>query len=378
MGAYEVVFGSLKSSKQISGNVVRLSGSNVQANSVNLLTAIATNCVDSGNNYVPLTAATTGGFLVRPGTEFLLDSVSTRRMNWPAGFLVLDMSMKIGRSTGVPFYYKGTIINGFFGNFEIQALLSGDGNCSGGGATKIKTLAKVGFLQNYRAIVDPYGVEFVAANWPTTPSQTLISQFIPVEGTYSLWSSSLAIVTPSPSEITPTQLFDGGVVVDITDGESKLDKVTSITVQFIPADGSGVLENRIFFYTIPTANITLQTSGQITFTLPPMFQELICEYTDLDDPSVFTCFPDFELIFPYFEIPYINIGFNVNDPTFPETISGPVPMASIEILWNETATGVYTVTEGKTNDTLYDNDNPGITDIVKIPDPFIKTGFVGG
>lgn len=42
------------------------------------------------------------------------------------------------------------------------------------------------------------------------------------------------------------------------------------------------------------------------------------------------------------------------------------------------ASGIYRLVKNKTNDTLYDNLNPPATVDVKIPNPFVKTGFIGG
>ena len=57
--------------------------------------------------------------------------------------------------------------------------------------------------------------------------------------------------------------------------------------------------------------------------------------------------------------------------------SGSVTLGKLVTLFFLNATGIYTITAGKTNDTIYDNDNGGTVD-VKIPNPFWKTGFVGG
>lgn len=42
----------------------------------------------------------------------------------------------------------------------------------------------------------------------------------------------------------------------------------------------------------------------------------------------------------------------------------------------EDASGIYTLTKDKTTDTVYDGAHDGTTNEVKIPNPFIKTGFV--
>jgi hypothetical protein len=57
--------------------------------------------------------------------------------------------------------------------------------------------------------------------------------------------------------------------------------------------------------------------------------------------------------------------------------SGSVPLGSITILLTN-ASGIYTLTPGATHDTLYSSLRDGTTRNVKIPDPFAKTGYVGG
>ena len=43
------------------------------------------------------------------------------------------------------------------------------------------------------------------------------------------------------------------------------------------------------------------------------------------------------------------------------------------------ASGIYTLTPSKTNDTLYVSTiNGNTTEDVKFPQPFVKTGFIGG
>lgn len=57
--------------------------------------------------------------------------------------------------------------------------------------------------------------------------------------------------------------------------------------------------------------------------------------------------------------------------------SGSVPLGSLVILLTDHS-GIYTLVPGKSNDTLYSSLRDGTTRDVKIPNPFIKTGFIGG
>jgi hypothetical protein len=57
--------------------------------------------------------------------------------------------------------------------------------------------------------------------------------------------------------------------------------------------------------------------------------------------------------------------------------SGSVTLGNLATIFFLNATGIYTLVPGKTDDTVYDNDNGGTID-TNIPDPFFKTGFIGG
>lgn len=57
--------------------------------------------------------------------------------------------------------------------------------------------------------------------------------------------------------------------------------------------------------------------------------------------------------------------------------SGSVSLGTLNILLTN-ASGIYTLVPGKTNDTLYSSLRDGTTRNVKIPNPFAKTGFIGG
>jgi hypothetical protein len=57
--------------------------------------------------------------------------------------------------------------------------------------------------------------------------------------------------------------------------------------------------------------------------------------------------------------------------------SGSVALGSLEILITD-ASGIYVLKPGQAFDKLYASERDGSTRTVKIPDPFIKTGFIGG
>lgn len=57
--------------------------------------------------------------------------------------------------------------------------------------------------------------------------------------------------------------------------------------------------------------------------------------------------------------------------------SGDVVLGTLTILLAN-ASGIYKLVKGKSNDTLYSGARDGTTYTVKIPNPFAKTGFIGG
>jgi hypothetical protein len=59
------------------------------------------------------------------------------------------------------------------------------------------------------------------------------------------------------------------------------------------------------------------------------------------------------------------------------TFSGSVILGILQVLLVGNASGVYTLVANKTNDTIYNNARDGTTQDVRIPNPKIKTGFIG-
>lgn len=57
--------------------------------------------------------------------------------------------------------------------------------------------------------------------------------------------------------------------------------------------------------------------------------------------------------------------------------SGDIVLGTLTILLAN-ASGIYTLVKGKTSDTLYSSARDGTTYNVKIPNPFARTGFIGG
>lgn len=75
----------------------------------------------------------------------------------------------------------------------------------------------------------------------------------------------------------------------------------------------------------------------------------------------------------------VGSGFpNLSNPPNGTTFSGSVKLGLLKILTTQ-ASGIYRIVADKTNDTLYiNNPNDNTTANFAFPDPFIKTGFIGG
>lgn len=154
-----------------------------------------------------------------------------------------------------------------------------------------------------------------------------------VEGDYIIAGFAWTINNTNPVAAGDTIVINspGGNNPDLTG-------VTELTLQY--TDDDGVLQQ----VTIPTSDFVIWTSSQITFVLPL---------------SVFNHF--------------------VGNVTLSGTLfSGTTTIGTLSVLIAD-ASGIYVLTPGKVSDTLYvDSPTDDTTAEVKIPNPFIKTGFIGG
>ena len=77
-----------------------------------------------------------------------------------------------------------------------------------------------------------------------------------------------------------------------------------------------------------------------------------------------------------FIVPNINGSSSIIATGNGVQFGGTVLLGSLTVLV-DSGSGIYFISPGKTNDTIYDRNNPGQSIIVKIPNPFAKTGFIG-
>lgn len=161
---------------------------------------------------------------------------------------------------------------------------------------------------------------------------TSIPDVIDVTGNYTIAMLSWTIDNPNPVNPGDTlSVSSDGVNPDLLD-------VTGVTITYTDADGNPVEID------IPTTDFLVWTSVLFSFVLPE-------ELNDVVETEI----------------------------TISGTIfSGSEPIGTIFILL-EDGSGIYRIVTNKTNDTLYTNApvNDDTVD-VKIPNPFIKTGFIGG
>jgi hypothetical protein len=142
--------------------------------------------------------------------------------------------------------------------------------------------------------------------------------FSRVEGDYSLQAFSWTL---------PSSSVESGDEVTIT-GNNGLENIEEICIAF------GGL-------TICTSNFIKQSPTSLTFVIPSGVN--------------------------FSGIIYVTANLPLGESVF---------VGSLTYVF-ENASGIYTLIKNKTNDTLYDGIRDGTTRNVKIPNPFIKTGYVG-
>lgn len=151
-----------------------------------------------------------------------------------------------------------------------------------------------------------------------------------IEGIYDIIAFTWALSSPpNPAE--------AGDTITVT-GDDGLDGIETLEIQYKQGDT---------IHTITVTDIVTQTPTSLVFILPAGFA------------------PTDGLLY------IVGIGDGIE-------FSGSVVLGILHTILFVNASGIYSLVLGKTSDTLYDNDNPGSTIDVKIPDPTFKTGFIGG
>lgn len=153
-------------------------------------------------------------------------------------------------------------------------------------------------------------------------------------------------------------------LVDVIDIEGEY-SVTSYTYELTPPSGSE-LDTYDTFEIVnpdPASDDTLDLT-HVTITLGDCPVEILFQ----DENRIVFSIPD----------SCINDGLVSLIATGDGTqFSGSITLGSYTIL-NTNGSGIYVLVKDKTNDTLYNTARDGTTRNVRIPRPFIKTGFIGG
>lgn len=279
-------------------------------------------------------SALTGYIRFNPSTNFLLDGVLTDRLLYGLGFTLTDFTWQLVARSGAGFSLgTGTIqfVQGALdgeksiiipSDFAFNQCLTADNYHATHVFTEQLQLNTLSLLH------DPFGF--------LIPSSTSGGEWnsFKITGNYFRWSSTL---TKSPSIGGP------GTVVTITDGApGVLKQITDILIY------SDITDEEPFQFSINSHYVQSWTPIQLIFQIP----------IDLGIPSHSTLY----------------IAFVIDGTTF----DGAVSMGTLSPILTD-GSGIYTLNKNKRSDTYYNRSVSPVTEIdVKIPDPFIKTGFFNG
>lgn len=174
-----------------------------------------------------------------------------------------------------------------------------------------------------------FDIDFSVTSDPTLTQIIFVTAAgIAITGTYEIeeftWELEDVIVTPNVTEITVTS---GTLIL----------KDLEFEIEYVDPSGDVIV--------VPVTVIVTQDPHIVIFVSP-------------DFPAdVFEIFPV------------------AKDPTGTQ-FDGRVPLGPLLTIYFTDATGIYQLVPGKTNDTLYNQNDPPNTVLVKIPDPLVKIGFL--
>lgn len=211
-----------------------------------------------------------------------------------------------------------------------------------------------------------------------------------VNVTWGTYSNSFDDVLAEVSDIPFTDPIDfaGSLLLELISTVGSFGDNFAYVVDSLEVSGSYTAV--AFSWTITTPDSPVPKGAKITIHKDP---------TDVDQPNlnditgIQIAWDDKEMLVPDWDIIwitedififYLPYGFddfegNIDLTALVESteFSGSVPLGSLTILF-ENGSGVYQLTPGKTNDTLYNPDRDGSTTDKAFPSPYGKTGFVGG
>lgn len=266
-----------------------------------------------------------------PGADFLMNGVLTSRLLYPPGFRITDYKWTLvvritpSLNTGIWKFSKGnTGVEDFSSPFVPNAAAT---SCAVPTLTETVVFEGVSQLNNLKVLHEPYGFEVI------NNDGTVDYNSFTLTGNYIIWSTSLTI---SPSTGGP------GTIVTVTDtAPGVLDDITEILIYV----GTDTENEEPVRFPINSYYIQTWTDIELTFQVP----------IDLGLPSHSV----------------LTIAFVVDGVSF----SGEVIMGTLTPILVD-GSGIYTLSRGKRSDTYYDRSVTPVEEVeVKIPEPFIKTGF---
>jgi hypothetical protein len=335
--------------------------------------------------------------IIRPATIDVLTGGRTSNalsVGWYSNGNITDAGICNTFATGVLEYVaaKNTgvaIPTLTFGFDQSTAIFSLDG----GSAISYNSLP-VGFTITYLEFMLTLGSNFIGNIKLTFPNFTSQETF-----NYPPASSSVDyILVDTPDSITANQFIGSKieftVAIDTTHEPDNLISLLSLYSYSLVGEYS----NLTFTYTIDTPNpIKIGHDVSVSSVGPDLggldlSATTSIDLTYLDNGSVphtinipysnFTFINTYQLIFIIpiiFRTIWINLGITSRSITIVANIngtqfSGSITLGTRTILY-ENVSGIYEIVKGKTSDTVYDR--TGTTLEVKIPNPFIKTGYIG-
>lgn len=355
--------------------------------------------VEAGESWSTYLRAFSTSLLIKLGTDFTAASVAEPEPI-PSGFLVTSARICA---------YPGTSGMGFNisqAEYSTVTTLFYDGSFHPATTIDVNGIFPEELSLNLPIFLSTYGVKMEFTLGTLDFDQTgfgtelfLGVDFFTITGDYLLWSTSL--------DIQPKfQVIPNVTPIIISDGEGLLNTVDEIVTEYLDTDGETIISN-----TIPAVDFISQTDEEIVFlveeTLPGDIPDCTLVTVSLVDElgqrvhvgvlkTECPTEPDIEIPDPDetpTEDPETNLllglgygGIHLRGSAFendmaiiyPE-IDGGLDFGgsvgnSLRLMGN--VSGIYTLIPGQTHDRLYDRLPEQEFIDVKIPDPFVKTGFI--
>lgn len=305
--------------------------------------SLAVRGAGAGFNFYELTAENSSGTLVLAafGAAYYLDgsAVGIPLSSLPAGFIPTSAAIRqiaglypLSSNAGVCLVdpASGTEvarITGTFGVFPVEIT-----NANPAGADTYADFPDISTLNSAFKLTNSLQL-LLETEWDgvgTTKPRVNVIGPCQIFGTYNIISGSFTIPTAQPVTVGDT------VTINAASG---LEDVTEIKFQYEDPISGDLVEIEVDY-----TWFIIWTDIEITFLLPSSFNGLNVEVLVYIQSTAF---------------------------------SGYAYIASLTVLVAD-ASGIYKLVTNKSSDTIYTSHSTGTTSEIKIPDPFIKTGFVGG